>query len=450
MMNQSNENPFLVTSAADISTTNNNNQQESPPSTPPFLTLFDDCWEYIFHYLSMLDVIALGQTCKQMEEMAGGYVRSKCPELRFDLIEREIAVQYPYAFHLEPEFYQYISKLYIGQRSTLDFYLDDKTFCSLKTLIFKCFKLNETRFEYMRSVLRNVQNIYIENCILSGKNFKQLAIYCPKLRYLRITDCDITFNALESLFSQHFPTLEHLQYQTRIWNFDARIFKLKTFLEKHKKLTHFECSVPVLWANRELLRKTNVRLNLLTIDFYAWSNRIPFDQLIDFLWALYERGFYQTLHLSFDHVLDIDFEHFDNAVSTLPAIEILHINIDSIIDLSRLTNLKELRICHGHKSETDLEFVAKSLLKLEQVTFKYATIENILPFIRNSKQLKSIQILYWRSYEMLDVVALNVERMNLGNANRITIYVEEEIYLRENWKSHNLNLSHVKITRFDC
>lgn len=436
-----NQNQELATEAAAA----NNNQPERP-----YLTLFDDCWEYIFDYLSMQDVIAMGQTCKQIEYVAGCYVHSKFPGLRFDLIERAVGVQYPHDFLLRPDFCQYISKLYIGQRSTLDFHLVDNIFSSLKTLIFKSFKLNETRFEFMRTVLKKIENIHIENCILSGKNFKQLANYCPNLKSLRITDCDITFNALESLFSQNFPALEHLQYQTRICNFDARICKLKTFFEKHTKFKHFECSVPVLWANRDLLCKTNVRLNLLTIDFYAWSSRIPFDKLIHFLWLLYEHGFYQLLHLSFDHVLDIDFEHFDNAISALPPIEILHINIDSICDLSRLTSLKELRICHGHKSETDLEFVAKCLMELEQLTFKYATIENILPFIRHSKKLKTIKISYWRSYKMLYVVALNEERKNLENASRITIYVEEEIYLREYWKSQNLNLSHVKITRFDC
>lgn len=448
-MDQFNQNRVVATEAAAFVGANNN-QLEDPPLTPPYLTLFDDCWEYIFDYLPMQDVIAMGQTCKQIEDVAGSYVRSKFPELRYDLIERAVGVRYPYDFHLRAEFCQYISKLYIGQRSTLDFHLDDKIFSSLKTLIFKCFKLNETRFDYMRTVLKKVESIHIENCILSGKNFKQLANYCPNLKSLRITDCDITFNALESLFSQHFPMLEHLQYQTRICNFDARICKLKTFFEKHRKFKHFECSVPVLWANRDLLRKTNVRLNLLTIDFYAWSSRIPFDRLVDFLNELHDRGFNRLLHLSFDHVLDIDFEYFDNSISTLPTIEILHINIDSITDLSRLTSLKELRICHGHKSETDLEFVAKCLMELEQLTFKYATIESILPFIRHSKKLKSIKISYWRSYKMLDVVALNEERKSLENPNRITIYVEEEIYLREYWKSQNLNLSHVKITRIDC
>lgn len=440
-MNQSNQNQ-------DVVAVESNDPQSNPPPSPPYLKLIADCWEQIFDYLSMQDIIAMGQTCRRMDEFAGDYMREYFPNLRFDLIERDVGVLHPYYFHLKTDFCQYISKLYIGQRSTLDFFLDDKIFSSLKTLIFKSFQFNETRFEYMQNVLKNVEHIHIENCILSGKNFKQLAIYCPHLKDLRITGCDITDNALKSLFSQHFPTLEHLQYQTRIWNFDTRIKELKTFLEKHTKLTHFECSVPVLWANRDLLRETNVQLDRFTIDFYAWSDRIPFDRLIDFLWALHERDFYKMLHFSFDHILDIDFEFFDNAICTLPAMEILHINVDSIIDLSRLTSLKELRICHGHVAmATDLEFVAQQLKKLEKLTFKYATIDSILPFIRNSKKLKSIKISYWRSYKMLDVVVLNEERKKLDDIRHVTIYVEEEVYLGEKWKSQNLNLSHVKIAR---
>lgn len=42
--------------------------QEHPPH---YLKLIADCWEHIFDNLALSDILAMGQTCKRMLQMAG-------------------------------------------------------------------------------------------------------------------------------------------------------------------------------------------------------------------------------------------------------------------------------------------------------------------------------------------------------------------------------------------
>lgn len=249
------------------------------------------------------------------------------------------------------------------------------------------------------------------------------------------------------MFSQHYPTLERMKYETRTWDEVMQIDQLKLFLEKHTKLKHFECDYRFLWANRNLLNETNVQLDLLTVWAREWNMAELFDQFVDFLKQLYERGFYKILHLSFFDIWNPTLNYFFNAMSTLPALEILSY-VYPLNSLSRFTNLKEFRAYRLSDSATEIEIVAKSLIKLEQLTVDNATVDDILPFIRYSKRLKAIRILKLRKNSILDLFRLNEERKKLGNPRQVVIYVREDVYLYKKWQSKNLNLSYVKITRF--
>lgn len=437
IMNESGQNRAVVVGASIVVA--ENDHQESPP---PYLKLIADCWEHIFDLLSLNDIIAMGETCKRMHQMAGYYLREYFPDLRFNLIGNEVQVAYPHKFHLRTEYFRYIRKLCILKRSELNSILSAETFSSLKTLIFMSIKLNEIQFGYTQNVLKNVETIQIEHCDISVGIFKQLVNYCPKLKFLCVEYGNIDNPVVaKSLFSHHIPTLEHLRCKPH--SCDTQIDELKTFFEKHTKLKQFECNLPFVWANRNLLLQTNIHLDLFIIDFTRSSN-IPSDQFVNFMKALYERGFYKAFQASIDRITDNVFEHSSNAISTLRAFEILDINTDSTIDLSRLTNLRELHIYNFISA--DMEALATNLVKLEKLSFGSVSIDRVLPFICQSKRLKSIHIDHLHENE-LDLFALNEKRKRLENARQVTICVREDQYLAAKWKPKYFNLSHVKVSR---
>lgn len=433
---------------AAVDANSNNEPQENSPPCPQLIA---DCWNHIFDLLSLRDIIAMSKTCKHMQQTVGQYVLQNFRDHSFGLSS-------PFNRVFRADFCQYISKLTIFQSDHLDQVVDADTYSSLKTIIFKGEKLRATQIKYLRNVLKNIEDIRIDNsCVIGDRRFKQLHKYCPKLKYLKM---DLHYQAkllnsiTNTMLTRYFPALENLQYNAFSHN-TKQNNKLKPFLEKHTKLKHFGCNALFLWANRDSLMKTNIQLDSLTVNFdnfFAEYNFESFKQFKDFVIELYERGFYKTLHSSCEtHIKNSTFKYFCNVIDTLPAIEMLNISNSSMYDsLPRLTNLKELCM---ECCDSDSEFMAKNLISLERLTLKHdVEIQTILPFIRHSRKLKSIKIFHFPTYSgrpILDIFTLNEERKMLANACRVVIYVEEEIYLRMKWKSDNLSLSHIRIKRFD-
>lgn len=413
---------------------------------PPYLKLIADCWENIFDYLPLKDIISMGQTCIRMQKMTGYYLREYFPEILCTLDGKTAQITYSDRFHLQNELWQYISKLCID--GNLDYHLNAKTFSSLNTLIFSSVELSKSQIQYTENLLTMVENVQLKYCVVEGEFFEQLIDLCPKLKYLHIQCCRMGEDALHRLFSQKYASLEYLQYQPVPRRAATEINELQQFLETNSNLKHFEADYRFLWANREILKETNVKLNLLTIRFPPTNNNILYMYFVDFLKTLYEGGFYKTLNLSFDYrETEINFENLSNATSTLPALEMLNTPTDSLIDLSRLTTLKELEI-RTYDSGTLIENVARNLNKLKRLTFFIASNYDILPFIRHSKRLKTINIYNLRD-NVLDLFTLNEERKKLDDACPVSICVLENVYLPTKWKIGNLHASLVKIIRLN-
>lgn len=416
----------------------------SAPS--PYLKLIADCWENIFDYLPLKDIISIGQTCIRMQKMTGYYLREYFPEILCTLDGKTAQIMYSDRFHLQTELYQYIGKLCID--GNLDYYLSANTFSSINTLILSSVELSKIQIEYIKHLLTMVENVHLKYCAVEAEFFEQLINLCPKLKSLHIQCCRMSEDALHTLFAQNYASLEYLQYQPLPRKAATQINGLQQFLENHPNLKHFEIDYRFLWANREILNETNVQLNLLTIRFPPTNNNILYVYFVDLLKTLYERGFYKTLNLSFDYGdTEVNFESLSNATSTLPALEMLNTPTDSIIDLSRLINLKELEI-RSYDSGTLIENIARNLKKLKRLTFYTASIDDILPFIRHSKRLKTINV-YNLRHNVLDLFTLNEERKKLDDASPISICVLENVYLPTKWKVGNLHLSLVKIIRLN-
>lgn len=144
---------------------------------------------------------------------------------------------------------------------------------------------------------------------------------------------------------------------------------------------------------------------------------------------------------------DLDLDILCNAISKWPALERLYVHDEfPHFDPSPLVSLKELRFSFNYPT-THFDKLAKSLVKLERVTFKRGSINHVLPFIRHCERLKTIRIQYYWPDD-LNLIALNEERKKFGeNAPPVWIYAEDKIYLREKWNSKNIELRHIKIVR---
>lgn len=433
----------------------------SQGNSSPYLKLIADCWEYIFDHLSIRDILVMGQTCRRMAQMAGYYVREYHPNLEFHQIGREIQLPSFSNFQIQSDFYQFISGLYITRTNDIDFLLNIPTSDSLKTLIFDRSSLAEARIRYTRNILKNIESIHLIECRSTGNIFEQFVTYCPNLKHLDVRRC----RAMNSvLFLQYYPELECLQFRLPAKNVANRNDELKMFLLKHLNLNQLGMSYHFLWANRDVLNETNIQLDLLSVHFEKTENHgyAPhqyhdygvghYGNFANFLRGLFERGFYKSLQLSIHYAIkSSDVEQVSNIISTLPALESFSIYSDSFVGLNRLTNLKNLHIT-TILSDSRMNILARNLRNLERLTILEASFAGIVPFICHSTRLKSILVCDIRNDMALaniDLITLNAERRKLINPCHISLYVPEDVYLLEKWKTRNLNSDLIKVMRLD-
>lgn len=432
--------------AKDADVVGNTDAQKNPTS-PPYLKLIADCWEHIFDYITFRDILAMGETCKRMNQMAGYYIREYHPELEFHCVDGAIRFANPSDHIVPANFYRFISKLHIKHNTQLNFFTNVATFDALKALIVGQHNLTEAEITCLQNVLKHIEIIQLVHCRISDNVFEQMATHCLKLKYMHIHNSNLMAN--HRLFLQHFPTLENLQYRPLVSQ--TRINELKNFFEKHSNLKRFAASYHFLWENRDQLIQTNIQLDLLNVHFDS-TDPMPFNEFIKFLRALFARGIYKTLKLTFRFCRpsNITTQELKNAISTLPALRQLVIPDDSFIDLPRLSNLKEFYIEFLNEPDANTELLATNLQRLERLGlgWGFMTVDAILPFIRHSKYLETIECPYFAD-KTLDLFLLNEERKKLADACQISIRVPEYVYLDQKWNLRNLTFELVQIERFE-
>lgn len=430
-----------------------NTLQPASPTPPPYLKLIVDCWEKIFDYLSFKDILVFGQTCKRINFMVGYYVREYNQGLSFTINKNKINFQYE--CDIQTEFYTYITRLNIVQNSSLnDIFSNSKTaikFESLTTLHIERQNLMESKTRQLDKVLEKIENFHLISCELTKDIFIHLANYCPKIKCLDFRLCGGTHTAL---FSQHYPSLNRLQFRMRPANANIRIDELKMFLEKHKQLNLFEIDCRFLWSNRDIITKTNCNLDMINIRFDTLYSVVPFNEFIVLLNQLYKRDFYKKLKLTFpfgihEYIIRTSKEQITTKIATLPGLYGILIDNEMSLDLKCLTELKELNLIAIHSS-LNMKIIAENLQKLRRLTIMLINDVNsdIIKFIHKSKNLKSIEIFH-SAKKTINLIKLNQERNQLKNACHTTFYVQDNVYLPTKWMSNDVNLKFITVSRID-
>lgn len=406
-----------------------------------------DCWERIFDLLSLRDILAMSQTCKRMCKIGGRYFHEKFLGVSCELIGEKYCIE---KFEFEKnDFIKSIDKLVItGQLNDMNHFSNVDLYQSLTTLLLHETDLTENQVDAFKNILNNVVCIELLECTMHGDFFEQFLKYCTKLKCLRIYGGLFEpTTAANELFLQKHPTLEYLHYAL---GFNPpRIIPMKLFLELNSNIKCLETDDEHIWTNRNLLIESNVQLECLAIRINSAKMRAA--EFAHLLRKLDEHGFYKSLHLSIEWVPEsFDYQEFINEMITLSSLEVLY--SQCYIDLTRLTQLKELRVL-GRKFEADFQTLAVNLTQIERLHLSATTTDHFLPFIRCSKTLKTVQVNKLMggihlNGNIINVFALNREREKLENAHTVTIGVlEEEIYLATKWAMRISEQKMVKIVR---
>lgn len=406
-----------------------------------------DCFDEIFDYLPLMDLVAISQTCKAMQMIGGRYFQQTFPALEFRVKRDGLHLDGHRHVHGVEGFVQNLvirgflwSSFGDGLRRFR--YIDAHCTKHLKRIRFENVQLTGREIDCIREALNNVEMVIINNCRIKRKFYDIFPSVCVNLRRLDVQHFQCNRNVYKRTGNEwllrNYPKLKHVGW-TQSTN-GCRIDELHRFFALNPKIRSFSTNYSCLLMNKHVVFDSNVKLKNLFIDFDrdALSN---IESVCDLLNELHDRDV--KMHLHFKHCNQ---RHIDQ-ITSVQGVASLHLKNNEHLNLSQLKHLKELRIDSiASNSMISMKILANRLKSLERIYFKHASFEDFLPFVCQSVNLRKIKIDFIENKDktghILHLNDMNEERKKLKNARKIMLYVEETIFLATKW---NIGITDCKL-----
>lgn len=105
---------------------------------------------------------------------------------------------------------------------------------------------------------------------------------------------------------------------------------------------------------------------------------------------------------------------------------------------------------------TDIEIVATMLKSLKRIHFGISNLNHVKIFLGANSKLEYIQIDWFMDEagkvdkkKVLDLIGLNKKRAELPNSKKVTLFVEEPVYLATKLTYRMIDLDFIKLKRTD-
>lgn len=448
-----------------------------------------DHYEKLFDWLSLEDILMLGQTCNRMKRIVGQYIKThyagapiECYiyeiELRC-LLDNPIKLNWLIPFVKKLEFYQLEEKK--GKFGKIKYirHMKANQYKSLTEIHLRgthplrrgewtamdSFILTTKGISRMKEILGRLETIRLDSpcfCIEKNQDFYESFLqFCTNLKklYILVAMEDKPTHAYAGgtrligvdnrWLLRRYPTLEHFELTVQFsasTNFE--IDELRTFFDQNTRIKTFATNVEIILANSDTFKSTTAKWDVLSILF---EHKEKFNSSRDLLNDLRERSLFKESHFYFHECFEFDHEMINQLISVNDSTTLFVQKCECSIDLSPLNNLKHLFVIFPDKH---MKAMAKSLVNLEFIQFKSADVIDLIPFIRYLPKLTTIIVFCTRrsdAYKIINttptLAELNEERSKLTNARKLTVYVEERIYLAMRWTNINTNQSFIEIKR---
>lgn len=274
--------------------------------------------------------------------------------------------------------------------------------------------------ELIKKLLPQLEYLQLDFCSDNGDIYELILKNCENLKQLYVESFSRDWNWLP----HEYPKLEHLL----LFPHSIRLEELSSFFALNPNIQRFSTGASFFWEHSDIFRDSNIKLDMLELKEDGFL-RDGFPSVMEFLNQLYEREFYKRLFISIEHLHDIAILASAKGLESLCIRELREND-----DLSPLKNLKELVLCGSNT--VDMENLAKHLMKLQRLHIKDSIFDDITPFIRQSRILHKIKV-SGDSSLVLNLTMLNEERSTLDGAWKITIYVDDDVFLNTKWMTKN-------------
>lgn len=411
------------------------------------LKLDIDCFGELFDYSPIKDLIAIGQTCKRLQQVAGYSFQQNYADIEKKSGENGIYVFYD---EMVDVFIPFINRIRLDTTVGLEMFRKKQSkFLRLKRITFSEQYIPITEIAGIEDKLKQIEFLRLFGCEVEGDLYYSCLVFCSNLKRLSITENTWRFEAeaTNQWLLKKYPLLENFELEPSV---NRHLNELHTFFELNPTVQMFSTSAYLLWMNRAALIGVALDDLAILVDFIDGNK---FADFCNFLNELHEQGVYRHLHLYFACPL-ADQEVIDKTAK-LNALFKLYIGFtdNEQRTLPILHDLEE--ICIDRTSDIiNLEDVASKCPNLKRVFLNHTNSTDLSLFLNQTLNLKKIKvdILYsGRHFDhnenIIDLVAFNAERQRLGEPEQVTLYVKEHIYLATKWAMKNTELNNIIMKR---
>lgn len=402
---------------------------------PQIFKLDIDCFEELFEWLSLKDLLVLRQLCKRFKRLADYYIK----------------LFYP-AFKLGH------GRVNIGSYSNIDYYrcLDPNLAKLIKNISFWVDRLSEEHIQDLKAILSEIEVLKMLQCQVNGDFYESFLQYCPNLKHLIISEIKNSeiMGKHNEWLHREYPKLEFVEFDDSDIGGDGNasvIPELKIFFTLNPNIHTFSTTFHLLLENSRWMIGSSVQFDALEVKGNCYLAQ-SMDRVCGLLSTLHEQGFYKRLHFHGNYIYTEDW----NRIATLPSVELIYLTTvwNPIVLPPSMSCVKELGFQFSRDCK-DPERLANNLMNIERVFFERSASTDILPFIRIAPRLKAICVLHlvegtYFENGVIDVAAMNRERENLNNACKQTIFVEESIFLTTKWAGMPTQRSLIQLKRIEA
>lgn len=349
-------------------------------------------------------------------------------------------------------FHEFIHKFRLVDINSFQYILHvQPKFRRIRQIDFERMKLSDVHLECLKEIFAKIEFLRIIECKLDGNLHDSMLAMCPNLKRLtlfqtNVNDSNIIGDSNDWLHRKY-PTLEQFQLNKSNRKFDG-IGELKAFLELNPNIKKLQIHQRHMKGFEDLWMSANVQL-----DEFALVTASIDTNLCSLLNNLHASGFYKRLKL--ECICKISQDTVDQLAALKRLIELLSFFRMDSVELSALIDLEKLYIGRI-RGIIDFHALPSTLKNLQAIRFYSASFDNIWPFVGQAPQLKRIAIehLYVGKHfcsvtNVIDLVTLNKERNKVERACKLTIYVQEKIYLATKWALKDIDFKLIRLKRIE-
>lgn len=397
------------------------NELDQPPTH--MFKLIIDCFEHLFEWLSLQELLVFRRTCKRMHAVVNYYIKFNYPQLQSIAISEQ---QRWMDFCQTPlDYFKWINNLHIKE-----------------------LQLGRTEIDSITHILNQLHWLSLYKVKIDGDFYETVLKHCSRLNKLSIQECNYTSQTNiigngNDWLHRRYPTLEGFN----IINGPASSScpELLVFFERNSNIQTLSINSTLLLKNRELILESNLKFDqLLIFTDHDWNLNHS-----NFVTHLYARRFYNAVH-----IMDFNNPSFHGIqhLPTIPNLESLCLPYAKRGDFPLpIESMKTLYI--SVKSELfqmDIaNLIQTKFINLHMITlYNVDNLDSVRPFVCQAPKVTSIHLQYvsGNDIEVKDLIALNEGRMKLTGACKIGISINEKQYLKLKW-SGRTNFGMIEVKR---